>query len=78
MEFLFSSFFGALATSPVLEATEAGLWSTTASDDLAALGSSLALTDSMAAAGAGVAFLGSAAWKCYGASWITELFQSTR
>lgn len=63
MEFLFSSFFGTLAaSSPAWGATEAGLLSTAASDDLGApLGSSLALTASGApAAGAGVAFLGSA------------------
>lgn len=66
MEFLFSSFLGTLAaSSPVWEATAAGLFSTTASDDLAAgFGSSLVLTvwtGSAAAAGAGAAFLGSAA-----------------
>lgn len=66
MEFLFSSFLGTLAaSSPVWEATAAGLFSTTASDDLAAgFGSSLVLTvwtGSAAAAGAGAAF--SAAWE---------------
>lgn len=77
MEFLFSSFLGTLAaSSPAWEAAEAGL-STTASDDLAAaLGSSLALAAwaaSPAAAGAGVAFLGSAAFKSVAATknWIT-------
>lgn len=69
MEFLFSSFLGTLAgSSPACGAAEAALLSPAASDDLAAaFGSSLALADwaaSAAAAGAGVAFLGSAAWKC--------------
>ncbi len=66
MESLFSSFLGTLAESSACEATEAGLVSTTGSDDLAAaLGSSLALAvgaaSAAAAAGAGVAFFGSAA-----------------
>lgn len=67
MEFLFSSFLGTLApSSAAWEATETGLLSTTASDDLAAaFGSSLALAawaGSAAEVGAEVAFLGSAAW----------------
>lgn len=69
MEFLFSSFFGTLdASSRVWAAVAAALFSTTASDDLAAgFGSSLVFTEgagsAAAAAGAGVDFLGSAAWK---------------
>lgn len=77
MEFLFSSFLGALAASSAAwEGAEAGLLSTAASADLAAaFGSSLAFTawdDSPAAAaaaaasGAGLlAFLGSAPWKVH-------------
>lgn len=67
MEFLFSSFLAGLAVlSAAWEAAETALFSTAASEDLAAaLGSSLTLTAwaaSAAAAGAGVVFLGSAAW----------------
>lgn len=63
MEFLFSSFAGTLApSSPAWEAIGAGLLSTAGSAVLdAALGSSLALGASAAAAGAEVTFLGSAA-----------------
>lgn len=66
MEFLFSSFLGALAASSPAWTADTGLLSTAASEDLAAaLGSSLDLATwaaSAAAAGAEVVFLGSAAW----------------